>query len=191
MTDTGDVLSMRIRPLNYLCRDPIGAAIQTYDVSLRPEALAKSGLHNEPSANRIGYQQFLWCRYAGRGVKTRKGSQQTELGHWDSKVLTSLVGLAAWSRDSGKKRGHRAIRGQVRRALYICVCVWAVIRQDSAMRRFYDHLRQRGEPGNVAMVAAMRKILLQLNEVACRSAPWVLQAGKPQILEILTSNTGT
>ena len=41
------------------------------------------------------------------------------------------------------------------------------------------------------MVAAMRKILLQLNEVACRSAPWVLQAGKPQILEILTSNTGT
>ena len=41
------------------------------------------------------------------------------------------------------------------------------------------------------MVAAMRKILLQLNEVARRSAPWVLQAGRPQILEILTSNTGT
>ena len=34
-----------------------------------------------------------------------------ELGHWDSKALTSLVGLAPWSRDSGKKRGHRAIRG--------------------------------------------------------------------------------
>ena len=27
---------------------------------------------------------------------------------WDSKVLTSLVGLAAWSRDSRQKRGHRA-----------------------------------------------------------------------------------
>ena len=77
------------------------------------------------------------------------------------------MGLAAWSRDSGKKRGHRAIRGQVRRALYMCA--WAVIRQDSAMR----------------------KMLLQLNEVARRSAPWVLQAGRPQILEILTSNTGT
>ena len=35
-----------------------------------------------------------------------------ELGHWDAKALTSLVGLAApWSRDSGRKRGQRAIRG--------------------------------------------------------------------------------
>ena len=55
MTDTGDVLSMRIRPLNYLCRDPIGAAIQTYDVRLRPEALAKSRLRNDYCANRNGY----------------------------------------------------------------------------------------------------------------------------------------
>ena len=28
-----------------------------------------------------------------------------ELGHWDSKALTSLVGVAPWSRDSGQKRG--------------------------------------------------------------------------------------
>ena len=34
-----------------------------------------------------------------------------ELGHWDSKALTSLVCLAPWSRDSGQKRGQRAIRG--------------------------------------------------------------------------------
>ena len=56
MTDTGDVLSMRIRPLNYLCRDPIGAAIQTSDVRLRPEVLAKSGLRNAPYANQAEYQ---------------------------------------------------------------------------------------------------------------------------------------
>ena len=99
-----------------------------------------------------------------------------ELGHWDSKALTSLVGLAPWSRDSGKKRGHRAIRGGrglVRRALYMCA--WAVIRHDSEMRRFYDRLRQRGKPGNVAVVAVMRKILLQLNAVARRGTPWVPQ----------------
>ena len=99
-----------------------------------------------------------------------------ELGHWDSKALTSLVGLAPWSRDSGKKRGHRAIRGGrglVRRALYMCA--WAVIRHDSEMRRFYDRLRQRGKPGNVAVVAVMHKILLQLNAVARRGTPWVPQ----------------
>ena len=103
-------------------------------------------------------------------------AQLPELGHWDSKALTSLVGLAPWSRDSGKKRGHRAIRGGrglVRRALYMCA--WAVIRHDSEMRRFYDRLRQRGKPGNVAVVAVMRKILLQLNAVARRGTPWVPQ----------------
>ena len=101
-----------------------------------------------------------------------------ELGRWDSKALTSLVGLAPWSRDNGKKRGHRAIRGGrglVRRALYMCA--WAVIRHDSEMRRFYDRLRQRGKPGNVSMVAVMRKILLQLNAAALRGTPWVPQTG--------------
>ena len=34
-----------------------------------------------------------------------------ELGRWDGRALTSLVGLAPWSRDSGKKRGNRSIRG--------------------------------------------------------------------------------
>ena len=100
-----------------------------------------------------------------------------ELGHWDSKALTSLVGLAPWSRDSGKKRGHRAIRGGrglVRRTLYMCA--WATIRHDSEMRRCYDRLRQRGKPGNVSVVAVMRKILLQLNAVARRGTPWVPKA---------------
>ena len=73
-----------------------------------------------------------------------------ELGHWDNKALTSLVGLALWSRDSGRKRGNRSIRGGwglVRRALY--KCAWAVMRQDSEVRRSYDRLRQSGKPGNV------------------------------------------
>ena len=33
-----------------------------------------------------------------------------ELGRWDGKALTSLVGLAPWSRDSGRKRRNRSIR---------------------------------------------------------------------------------
>ena len=101
-----------------------------------------------------------------------------ELGHWDSKALTSLVGVAPWSRDSGQKRGQRAIRGGrrvVRRALYICA--WSVIRVDGQIRRFYQSLRQRGKPGKVALVAVMRKLLLQLNAVARRGTPCVAQTG--------------
>ena len=99
-----------------------------------------------------------------------------ELGHWDAKALTSLVGLAPWSRDSGRKRGQRSIRGGrsvVRRALYLCAS--SVVRVDGELRRFYHSLRQRGKPGNVAVVAVMRKLLLQLNAVARRGTPWVPQ----------------
>ena len=99
-----------------------------------------------------------------------------ELGRWDGSALTSLVGLAPWSRDSGKKRGVRSIRGgrsTVRRALYICA--WAVLRVDGELRRFYRRLRERGKPGKVALVAVARKLLLQLNAVARRGTPWVDQ----------------
>ena len=101
-----------------------------------------------------------------------------ELGHWDSRSLTSPVGLAPWKRDSGRKRGNRTIRGgrgSVRRALY--TCAWSVIRHDTEMRQFYRRLRDRGKSGNVSVVAVMRKLLLHLNAVALRGTPWVPQAG--------------
>ena len=48
-----------------------------------------------------------------------------ELGRWDGRALTSLVGLAPWSRDSGKKRGNRSIRGGrgtvAPGAVYLCL----------------------------------------------------------------------
>ena len=101
-----------------------------------------------------------------------------ELGMRDGKSLTSLVGLAPWSRDSGKKRGGRSIRGgrgAVRRALYICA--WAVLRVDGDLRDFYQRLRERGKPGKVAVIAVARKLLIQLNAVARRGTPWVKRYG--------------
>ena len=70
-----------------------------------------------------------------------------ELGRWDSKALTSLVGLAPWSRDSGRKRGQRAIRGgrgTVRKALYLCAC--PVIQVEGELCHFYQNLRRRTKP---------------------------------------------
>ena len=98
-----------------------------------------------------------------------------ELGEGDGKRLTSLVGLAPWSRDSGRQRGYRAIRGgrgTVRRALYLAAL--SLIRcKNNALARFYQQLRQRGKPGKVALVAVMRKLLLQLHAIARRGTPWV------------------
>ena len=98
------------------------------------------------------------------------------LGQRDSKALTSLVGLAPWSRDSGHKLGQRSIRGgraAVRHALYMAAL--SVIRQEGIHQHFHRGLRQRGKTGKVALVAVMRKLLLHLNAVARRGTPWLPQ----------------
>ena len=103
------------------------------------------------------------CGYPGGGFA---------LGEGDGKQLTSLVGLAPWSRDSGRHRGYRASRGAVRRALYLAAL--SLIRcKNSTLASFYQQLRQRGKPGKLALVAVMRKLLLQLHAIARRGTPWV------------------
>lgn len=97
-----------------------------------------------------------------------------ELGQGSGKALTALVGLVPWAADSGTHRGCRAIRGgrgMVRRALYMAAL--SVIRPNTDLGRFYRRLRQRGKPGKVAVVAVMRKLLLQLHAMARRGTPWV------------------
>ena len=52
-----------------------------------------------------------------------------------------------------------------------------MIRTDTDLGRFYRRLRQRGKPGKVALVAVMRKLLLQLHAIARRGTPWVAEGG--------------
>ena len=97
-----------------------------------------------------------------------------ELGQYRGKELTSLVGLAPWSNDSGRQQGYRSIRGgrgTVRRVLYLAAL--SAIRYNDDLSRFYQRLRQRGKTGKVAVVAVMRKLLLLLNAIAHRGTPWV------------------
>ena len=100
-----------------------------------------------------------------------------ELGQGGGKGLTALVGLAPWPHDSGGRRGQRSIRGgRVRRALYVASL--SAIRRDGELGHFYRRLRRRGKAAKVALVAVMRKLLLQLHAVARRGTPWIA-AGAP------------
>lgn len=97
-----------------------------------------------------------------------------ELGQGCGKGLTALAGLAPWSHDSGQHKGRRAIRGgrgTVRRALYMAAL--SAIRFNPELKGFYRRLRRRGKLGKVALVAVMRKLLLQLHALARRGTPWV------------------
>lgn len=87
-----------------------------------------------------------------------------ELGRLDGKAIAKLVGVAPLARDSGSMRGVRSIwggRANVRQALYMGALV--AVRFNPDMRTFYQRLRTQGKAAKVALVAAMRKLLVILN----------------------------
>lgn len=96
-----------------------------------------------------------------------------ELGHRSAKALAALAGLAPLNRDSGRRRGARAIRGgraRVRRALYMAALT--AVRRAPRLRDFHDRLRARGAAPKVALVAAARKLLTILNAIAKTQTPF-------------------
>jgi len=91
-------------------------------------------------------------------------AQLPELGRLNGKAIAKLVGVAPLARDSGSMRGARSIwggRANVRQALYMGALV--AVRFNPRMRAFYQRLREQGKVAKVALVAAMRKLLVILN----------------------------
>jgi transposase len=87
-----------------------------------------------------------------------------ELGRLNRKQIASLVGVAPFNDDSGKRKGNRSIwggRGEVRAVLYMA-CV-AAIRCNDVLAPFYQRLVAAGKPKKVALIAVMRKLLTRLN----------------------------
>lgn len=80
--------------------------------------------------------------------------------------LVALAGLAPFNRDSGKKEGRRSIhagRGKVRRCLYMAARSAAV--HNPHIKAYVTRLRENGKPYKVALVAAMRKMLIHMQSI--------------------------
>lgn len=91
-------------------------------------------------------------------------SEIPELGTLNRKKIAKLVGLAPLARDSGAHRGKRMIwggRATARTSLYMATLV--ATRHNPVIRDFYARLLARGKAKKVALVAAMRKLLVILN----------------------------
>jgi transposase len=87
-----------------------------------------------------------------------------ELGRLNRQQIAALVGVAPFACDSGQCRGQRHIRGgrgPVRAVLYMATL--SAVRWHPKLREFYQRLRQAGKRAKVALVAAMRKLLVLLN----------------------------
>ncbi len=174
------LMSTRTQELNRLEKHPgavARASCERHLVWLEAEiAELDQALKTQLGEPELKHQAGLYSSVKGVGLITAATliAELPELGRFDGKSLTALAGLAPWSRDSGKQRGYRAIRGgraSVRKALYMAAI--SAIRTNGAMRSFYLRLRHRGKAGKVALVAVMRKMLLLLNAIAHRGTPWV------------------
>ena len=126
----------------------------------------------------LSRQAALYRSVPGIGLLTAATlvAELPELGWREGKSLSALSGLAPWARDSGGRRGRRRIRGgrgTVRRVLYMAA--QSAARHNGELRDFYQGLCQRGKAKKAALVAVMRKLLLQVNAVARRGTPWVAE----------------
>jgi transposase len=100
-----------------------------------------------------------------------------ELGMLDRRQITSLIGLAPYTRQSGEWRGRSFIAGgraSVRSVLFMAAM--SARRCNPALRHFYQRLVAAGKPKMVALIAVTRKLLTILNAIVRDKKPWQLEA---------------
>ncbi len=96
-----------------------------------------------------------------------------ELGTLDRRKVASLVGLAPYTRQSGRWKGHARIgagRSAVRAALFMGAMV--AKRFNPVLKAFYERLLAAGKPKMVATIAVARKLLTILNAIMRDQRPW-------------------
>jgi len=96
-----------------------------------------------------------------------------ELGQLNRRQIAALVGVAPMNRDSGLMRGRRTItagRSEVRKALYMATLV--ATRYNPHIRSYYCRLVEAGKKKMIALVAAMRKLLIVLNTMIKNNQIW-------------------
>jgi len=109
----------------------------------------------------------------GPGVARALIVDLPELGHLTRRQVCSLVGLAPFAKDSGKKIGQRRIRAgraAPRTALYLAAMNGA--RFNPVLKRMYERLLEAGKPKKVALVALARKLLTILNAMVRERKDW-------------------
>lgn len=90
-----------------------------------------------------------------------------EIGTLSNKAVTKLTGLAPIANDSGKRQGHRPIRGgraTVRNILFLVADI--ARKYDKSLTEFRQRLLDQGKPKMVVRIALARKLLVRLNAMA-------------------------
>ena len=96
-----------------------------------------------------------------------------ELGRLDRRRIASLVGVAPFTRQSGRWKGKSIIGGGracARAGLFMAALVAS--RHNPVLKAFYQRLLTAGKPKMVALIAVARKLLTILNAILRDRRPW-------------------
>ena len=119
------------------------------------------------------YERLQSAPSVGPGVARALIVDLPELGALSRKQITSLVGLAPFAKDSGRKTGQRRIRAGrsgPRTALYLAAMNGA--RFNPVLKAMYERLTAAGKPPKVAFIALARKLLTILNAMVRDGTTW-------------------
>ncbi|QPK06287.1 IS110 family transposase [Vibrio kanaloae] len=100
-------------------------------------------------------------------------SNVPELGFITNKQASSLIGVAPITRESGRFKGKRMIKGgrpQVRTVMYMTMM--SAIQCNPVFKATYERLLAAGKPKKVAIVACMRKMVVILNSMIRDGVMW-------------------
>lgn len=158
----------RVRQRIAAHREWLRAALQELERDLR-ETIRGTGIWRE--------REEVLKSVPGVGDVTAQTliAELPELGQLDRRRIAALVGIAPLNRDSGTFRGRRMIgggRATVRTVLYMAAIT--AIRCNTVIAAQYQRLVAAGRPGKVALVAAMRKLLVILNAMVRDGRRWEL-----------------
>ena len=120
-------------------------------------------------------QEDLLASVPGVGPVTARTmlAELPELGRLDRRKVAALVGLAPFTRQSGKWRGKSFIgggRASVRTVLFMAAM--PAMRRNPVLRAFHQRLRAAGKPKMVALIAVVRKLLTILNAILRDKTKW-------------------
>jgi len=96
-----------------------------------------------------------------------------ELGRLTRREIASLVGVAPFTRQSGRWKGKSMIAGGrpfARSAIFMAAL--SASRCNPVLREFYNRLLARGKPKMVALIAVARKLLTILNAMIRDKKQW-------------------
>jgi len=121
------------------------------------------------------HNETLMVSVIGIGPVTSRTllAELPELGTLDRRQVAALVGLAPFTRQSGKWRGKACIGGgrPVPRSVLFMGAMVAV-KHNPVLKAFYERLLAAGKPKMVALVAVARKLLTILNAIIRDQQPW-------------------